>query len=256
MTTVTLIVLAFVVVLVIISGWLLFRWMRRRTVTQPPTPTATAGQNKQVVYFCYISRNKIDQLYEQIESDAVNEVTEIRTSETSLKGEATAAWGIPHVLKLFKGEASYGRTGRIQREVKVKRSYLQKLRTVLLALAESQSIPPLSAQASVSHYYHYHGYFEVTEPLNDRSANAVVTITSNFRGRPLLLDCSLRNFTEGVLPDGSFSLNSANERFFHGDIALPLTTVFLLLEVTAERLVGTPLFLHISVPTTGMAPAL
>ena len=44
-------------------------------------------------------------------------------------------------------------------------------------------------------------------------------------------------------------VNSANTRFFGGEIPLEMTTVFVLLEATPERIVGSPLFLKLSLPS-------
>ncbi|MFC6085135.1 DUF7019 family protein [Sphaerisporangium aureirubrum] len=239
------------------------RWMRalRRDGEAGGRPGSggrgDSGEGR-IAYFCYVSRNKVDQLYEQIDPRALDEVVETRSRESTVTAEGGTEWGVPQVVNFFKGSAGYGRTGRIQREVKVKQSYMDKLRKVLLALAEERPILPAEALApgGVSRYFHYSGMFKVAKPLTGHSAGQVVTITSKAGARRLMLDCSLRNFSEGPLPDGSFSVNSANARFFSKDMALPLTTVFLLLECGPDRVVGTPLFLRVSLPEADEMTAL
>ncbi|WP_344936612.1 hypothetical protein [Actinoplanes nipponensis] len=212
-----------------------------------------------VEYFCYISRAKIDQLYEQVDPEAAHEITETRSRESAVKGEAVADWGIPHVLKLFKTGASYGRTGRIQREAKIKRTYLGKLERVLVAIAEAEPIPDAGRighpSARGSRFFHHEGELGLERPLADRS-DTVVTLAGDLTGRPLLLDCSLRNFSEAVGPDGQPHVNSANHRFFTESMRFTMTTVFLLLEATADRVVGTPLFLKLSLPGADTLTAL
>ena len=210
-----------------------------------------SDETLRVEYFCYISRAKIDQLYEQIDSEAAHEITETRSRESAVKGNVTVDWGIPHVLKLFKTGASYGRTGRIQREAKIKRTYLGKLERVLVSITEAEPIPDAGRighpSARDARFFHHEGELAVERPLADQS-DTVVTLIGNLAGRPLLLDCSLRNFSEAVGPDGKPQVNSANHRFFTESMRLPMTTVFLLLEATTERVIGTPLFLKLSLP--------
>ncbi|MET9730452.1 hypothetical protein ABZZ79_07265 [Streptomyces sp. NPDC006458] len=214
----------------------------------------------EVSYFCYISRNKVDQMYAQIDPSVDDEVTELRSTEHSLGARADVNWGIPHVVQLFQTGGTYGRKGFVQREVKVKETYLTKLRHVLLSVAGEEDIPGvaelLRETGRRAGCYHHAGKFRVTEPVTERTVDGVITIASEVAGRPLLLDCSLRNFSEGPLPDGSFNVSSANRRFFDQDLELSMTTVFLLLEATPERLVGTPLFLKLSLPPTDPMTAL
>lgn len=68
--------------------------------------------------------------------------------------------------------------------------------------------------------------FRVSEPLSTPHVDAVVTLETDVADRPLLLDCSLRNFSEGPQADGSFGLTSTNTRFFRGGLELPMTTIF------------------------------
>ncbi len=204
-----------------------------------------------IEYFCYVSRNKIDQLYQQLDPHADYEVTELAKQETDRKSD----WKVGQVLALFSVGRSYGKNSVLQREMKVKRTYLEKLERVMLALSEDTPIPPVTdlnrGDIDLATYYHHTGSFRVaTEREFDLQTDAVVTLRSCIGERELLLDCSLRNFSEGPLPDGRFLLNSANERFFRQDLALTMTTVFLLLEANQSRVVGSPLFLKLALPTS------
>lgn len=205
-----------------------------------------------IEYFCYVSRNKIDQLYQQLDPQADCEVTELAKQETDRKSD----WKVGQVLTLFSVGRSYGKSSVLQREMKVKRTYLEKLERVMLALAGDAPIPPVTDlhrwDMDLAAYYHYTGSFRVvaTQQELDLRTDAVVTLSSSIGDCQLLLDCSLRNFSEGPLPDGRFAVNSANERFFRRDLALTMTTVFLLLEVNQARVVGSPLFLKLALPTS------
>lgn len=203
-----------------------------------------------IEYFCYVSRNKIDQLYQQLDPQADYEVTELAKQEIDRKTD----WKTGQIISLFSAGRSYGKTSVLQREAKVKRTYLEKLERVMLALAAQAPIPPASEldrwDMDLSAYYHHTGEFRIRKPDAELRADTVVTLTSSMGERPLLLDCSLRNFSEGPLPDGSFALNSANHRFFAADVALTMTTVFLLLEAGQSRVVGSPLFLKLSLPSS------
>ena len=201
-----------------------------------------------IEYFCYVSRNKIDQLYQQLDPQADYEVTELAEQETDRRSD----WKTGQVLALFSAGRSYGKKSVLQREAKIKRTYLEKLERVMLALAAETPIPPASDldrwDMDLSAYYHHTGEFRVEQQDFELRIDTVVELISYVGERSLLLDCSLRNFSEGPLPDGSFALNSANHRFFRSGMVLTMTTVFLLLEVGQSRVVGSPLFLKLSLP--------
>jgi len=140
----------------------------------------------------------------------------------------------------------------IQREDKVKKGYIEKLNAVLTSLAASSPIPPLAAvddkERKRSLYYHYAGTFRIKEPVPDNpSSSTVATIAAKMDSRDILLDASLRNFSDGPMPDGSFNLHSGNYRFFKGDVSLYMTCVLVALEVSPKRVIGSPLFLQLTI---------
>jgi hypothetical protein len=213
-----------------------------------------------IEYFCYISRNKVDQLYQQLNPDADYELTEIRQKESTVTADAGADLGIGSIISLFRVGGTYGKKGHIQREAKIKTSYMTKLQSVTLALAKQAPIPPVkempaSEQPNSGIFYHS-GQFRVTKPVRDPQVDAVITLETNFGGRQLLLDCSLRNFSAGPQADGSFALTSANARFFKGGISLNMTTIFFLLEWSEHRVVGSPLFLKLALDSNDLMTAL
>ncbi len=207
-------------------------------------------------YFCYISRTKVDQLYGGISPGSADEYTEQRTTEQDIGGNVEAGFSIASILNLFKSGLTYGRKGVIQREVKVKIEYVEKLRQVLLAITKDTPIPSLIESIRLSRfdslYYHYQGAFKINEALTEAKVDKVITLRSTVLSRTLLLDCSLRFFSEGNQPDGVFPIHSGNMRFFDGNINLQLETVFLQLTRTAKKVIGTPLFLKLSTEGSGV----
>lgn len=199
-------------------------------------------------YFCYISRRKVDKLLANLESNRYESWKESEHKESQLNTKASGGLGVSGVLSLFKGEASYGRKGTIQFEKEVKRTYLNKLQTVLEALAMTPgvfSLPNNFAQIR-SLYYHYVGDFSPTEPVSTPQPETIVTIQSMLTpNTALLLDCSLRFFSESTTPDGNFMLHSGNDRFFKSDISLCFETIFVMLQHREKELIGTPLFLKL-----------
>lgn len=200
-------------------------------------------------YFCYISRGKVDQLYQQIDPEADYEVSESRTTEV----DNTADWKIGEIAKLFSLGRSYGSKSVIQRDAKLKKTYLQKLERVISALASVQPIRPVkdldSWEPIVSQYYHCSSLFNVCEPLSTNPlADDVISISTSIGDRVLVLDCTLSNFSEGPRPDGTFATHSGNSRFFRKRLALQLTAVFILLQTTDREIYGSPLFLQLSPP--------
>jgi hypothetical protein len=75
----------------------------------------------------------------------------------------------------------------------------------------------------------------------DRSTEAAKAVP-----RKLVLDCSLRFFSNGNQPDGTFQMNSLNNRFFSEGMPLTLESVFILLGQNDREVIGSPLFLKLS----------
>lgn len=234
---------------------------RRAEPRDTPATLREPFPDRPLEYFCYISRSKVDQLYEQIQPGANDEVTELRSSETTIGGGANVGLGVKEIGAIFKAGATYGRKGLIQRETKVKSSYVEKLERVLLEAARKRPIPDATTaigDETGAGFFYYRGRFLADAvDLAGSGTRGVATIASELPdGRRMLLDCSLRFFSEGTLPDGTFTLNSANARFFEGDISLKMATVFLLLDSRNDRVVGSPLFLKLELASNNDMTAL
>ena len=206
-------------------------------------------------YFCYISRTKVDQLFQSYFPREVDEWTEQATTEHDIGGNVETYWSISKILSLFKAGITYGRKGVMQRERKIKLQYTEKLRRVLLAIARERPISYLSRAISLSSfdslYYHHDGLFRIDEPIardnpDRENANKIVTVRTKVASKSLLLDCSLRFFSEANEVGKEFSLiNSSNSRFFAGEVELPFETVFVYLGTKGNKIIGTPLFLKL-----------
>lgn len=204
-------------------------------------------------YFCYISRTKVDQLLENIESAQTDSWRVSKSNQRDTNSKLEAGLGISGVLNLFKGEVSYGRKGAIQVEKEVKRHYLEKLKLVIQTLIEENDVHTLPNPIPenfkfTSLYYHYTGYFhaEKYEGQDILSSKTTTSISSKIDSATnLVLDCSLRFFSESNTPDGKFILHSANTSFFKGGIPLFFETVFIYLHFDKTNILGTPLFLKL-----------
>lgn len=205
-------------------------------------------------YFCYISRAKVDQLLENIESRQTDAWRESTSSGRKYEGKLEGGLSVSSILNLFRGGISYGREGVVQIEREVKRHYLEKLQLIIEALVANEEISVLPVDinevlGSQTLYFHYTGQFVCKKFDENNIGNQnLVTISSTLQASvDLLLDCSLRYFSESNSPDGKFQIHSANERFFKGDIPLTLETIFLYLHHDETRIFGTPLFLKLHV---------
>jgi hypothetical protein len=159
-------------------------------------------------YFCYISRSKVDQLYQALAPREPEEWTEQRSTEQKFDVDAKADWNVARIISLFKGGITYGRKGVIHREQKVKLQYVEKLRLVLAAIAKEAPIPALRdairSGFPASPYCHHAGEFKIADPVKRASTSDVVTLRTSIEGVRLSLDCSLRFFSEGnTEPDGN-----------------------------------------------------
>lgn len=211
-------------------------------------------------YFCYISRSKVDQLYQTIvNAEDVDEWTEQQITENNFNSALDVGFSVANILNLFKSGITYGRSGTIQREKKIKMSYVEKLRKVLTSINKQEKIISFNDAMKKSDFkalfYIYQGEFKVDPSIKgDAKSDFVATIKSQIEDTTIALDCSLRYFSEGNEPDGSFLLHSGNSKFFHGDLELNFETIFVLLGEKEKTFFGTPLFLKLTPTRMGTTP--
>lgn len=125
----------------------------RKRLAEADEGEATASTDADALdYFCYVSRNKVDQLYAQLDPEVDYDLTETRTKEHTVTADAHADWSILHVVKLFKAGGTYGRKGVIQREAKVKQTYMSKLGlSASPSRGKGRSPRPRSSRRSAPH---------------------------------------------------------------------------------------------------------
>lgn len=211
------------------------------------------GISEQVFdYFCYVSRSKVDMLWSQLQPEQVEEIVEQVSREHDRSAEIRAGFSLAAIVKMFDGGITYGRRNTIQRERKIKIAYTEKLREVLLVIAAaSGDIPSLddapASQPLRSLYYWFEGDCLTSAPAHP-TVEDVVRIRSKCGNRQVLLDCSLRFFSEGPEADGRFLLHSGNRSFFNEEISLNLSGVIVVLKDLGHALIGTPLFLRLNSP--------
>jgi hypothetical protein len=138
-------------------------------------------------------------------------------------------------------DISYGRPDVLQREVRLKREYVGKLKRVLAAHGED--VAPFEWAAKEGEGAG--GMFWTRAPFFVRKIEAGMVELVTRRGKAeLILHCSLRNFSEGsAVREGTF--HSTNFAFFSEKLEVSFETVFHLLSVKGKRFFGSPLYLKL-----------
>jgi hypothetical protein len=203
-------------------------------------------------YFCYISKSKVDSLYENTNKEMVLSEKRTKVREYDLNSEAEASVGLTKLFNVFNGKIQFGRKGIVQTEKDIKASYTQKLFSVLKSIDsgdESDNLIDALEQKRYMDklYYKFNGEFYIIRPyIKKPSSDDIITIQSTFKvGEKeyvLLLDCSVKNFSD-VNSEGKYEINSSNFRFFKKQIPLRFSTQFMLLTVMDSTIIGTPLYL-------------
>ena len=196
-------------------------------------------------YFCYISQTKIDNLLAAAEEF---EVIEMSASETSTREKGVSA-SIGRLLGFIDTGGTYGRSDVFQKNVNLKRSYVQKLRKVL-SLPSADDTKDfrwerVSADTDAT-VYSFTGDF-IVDHVDE--TNFIATLRANSGYHNLFLDCSLRFFSRPPLsPNGDeFRVDSSNARFFcKPSLPLRFETIFFLLAQKPNETFGSPLFLKLA----------
>ena len=176
-------------------------------------------------YFCYISRDKVDQLWDG-------------ESESAIPARA-----LLEVKNLLSSDISYGRPDVMQRNARSKREYLHKLRRVLAMHAQDIAIFDVTKLASKGMFW-YRGSFRVVEV--DEGA-LMARVRAELEGGTLLLDCSLSNFSDVPISNNRVHFHSMNYAFFEKRLALEFETVFYSLAGKDQECYGSPLYLKLPI---------
>lgn len=207
-------------------------------------------------YYCYISKNKIDDLYMQtslgnIEEKEIQKKIDLDISSGVAKDKFS-------LLALLGADLSYGANGIIQFNKKEKVQYAKKLNDVIKILEKENLIQDLCLNDSLlqlnSLYYYVNEEFFVTDSagvINDNGyVDGIVEIgtdTNKKNGVTIKLTCSMKYFSDSRL-DGKYMIHSGNYHFFKSKCKIKFETVFILTNFDRENktIYGSPLFLAIN----------
>jgi hypothetical protein len=194
-------------------------------------------------YYCYISQNKVDQLYDSLTTAATQDWTQTEDRSTSKGGSI----GSGDLLPWLNAELSYGRKDTFRRSVKLKETYVHKLRRVLLHIRPD--LVPFEWRSVRSRhitFYHHSATFRAHVP----QGSTVAELQTSEKHQALLLHCSMKYFSDHP-GDETLHITSSNYAFFNGDLSLEIDTVFFLLHQDHARFVGSPLFIKLA-PLPGL----
>ena len=200
------------------------------------------------MYFCYLSQNKIDNMYEALQDVVVIYDKRIKATEKGINGNLEMSMGIPKIIELIKGGLGFGYKGTMQYEKEVKQTYVDKLKHILenIDIEDNPLSDLLENEELKKRYYMYEGNFRVNDRAIDYSTQKIVTIESNIFTEHaeyiLKLDCSMKYFSD-VSPDGSYEIHSSNYGFFMRQMRVRFQTVFFLLSKEDNIIYGSPLYL-------------
>lgn len=212
-------------------------------------------------YYCYISQNKVDNLYMQTSSGNVEE------NEIQKKINLDLSMDTPKdrlsILSLIGAELGYGASGVIQFNKKEKNQYAKKLDKVLSELDKENQIQYLYPDAPVitlnSLYYYTTAKFHVSDYSNvieeHGYVDGIVKIESEpfaANGIKISLACSMKHFSD-TRSNGQYMIHSDNYYFFKEGAKIKFDTVFILVSFDSinKTIYGSPLFLAISQNTRG-----
>lgn len=203
-------------------------------------------------YFCYIAKHKIELLYEDCNEEIV--ISEKRTNirEYDLNADATAGFNLGTIFQGFTGKLAFGKKGVVQTERNIKDSYVQKLYIVIDNIKKTEEVFSLkqlleTGDLSGRLYYVYEGDFLIQRPYSrNPQAVDVITVESKFnigeKDYVLQLDCSVKNFSD-LNQKGEYEIHSSNYRFFKREISVRFNTIFMFLNYSSNRIIGSPLYL-------------
>lgn len=203
-------------------------------------------------YFCYIAKHKIELLYEDCNQEVV--ISEKRTNirEYDLNTDATVGFNFGTFFQGFTGKLAFGKKGVVQTERNIKDSYVQKLYNVIDNIKKTEEVYSLrqaleDEDLSGRLYYTYEGDFWIQRPYNrNPQTTDVITVESKFnvgsKNYTLQLDCSVKNFSD-LNQNGEYEIHSSNYRFFKKEISVRFNTIFMFLNYSSNRIIGSPLYL-------------
>jgi hypothetical protein len=179
-----------------------------------------------VEYFCYISRDKLDQLF---------------TLHPDVQVQQEC---IPEIRAVIDSVAGYGRSDILQRNAEKKREYVRQLKETLRRCAgQIQPFVGMQSTELATGLYWYRGEFFVDDLDTEQLMARLVSHTDQGK---LILYCSLGNFSDEPVRNGSPFLHSTNYAFFRDKLKIMFECAFYLLSASEGTFTGSPLFLKLA----------
>jgi hypothetical protein len=194
-------------------------------------------------YLCYLSKDRVDSLFETAFESIVDETT----SESTRSASGDAEFGVSAILKLIKGGLKLG--GKVSSSVETKRrqTAVSRLNAVIEDLKKSRSIMDLAGVIRSGGKFDAEWY-EVTTRLRVPLWNpdaAAIDLRGEVESFSLSLACGKDNFS-GLYREGDRMIPTSTNRYlFEGKIALPMSGLVKLVGIEPDNriLYGSPLYL-------------
>ena len=211
---------------------------------------------KMLSYYCYISKNKVDDLFMQTPIGNIEENDTLKSVGLNVSAD-TQNEGIS-LLSLIGTDISFGANGTIQYNKKEKLQYAKKLKLVLKVLEREKQIFPLTDEnISGPHnslYYSIETKFHVSDESNinfdNEYVDGIVKLESDIIGRSgkkIILACSMKYFSD-TRSNGRYMIHSGNYFFFKEKMPINFFTVFVVSGYSTDNklILGSPLFLALA----------
>lgn len=200
-------------------------------------------------YFAYMSRNKIDMLYDQLPEGLIDEFSIANEKETKVDAEGSACASFTKWLPSITAKGAYARKGSIVFNRKIKETYAHKLDICLLSLKKSKLVLDAAtceySKFKKANYVFYVGNFKVES--FDVNSYALLSSTLSFGelSYKLILTCSMIYFSDAK--DSEYFIHSGNYQFFEGNVSSNFKCIFIISGIDEETktIHGSPLFLAI-----------
>lgn len=218
-------------------------------------------KSDKVKYYCYISRSKVDGLFDQIATPTDEDPM---LCEGLHQEQIDSDNTLQNSITVLNQRLNFGATGVIQFNKKEKTKYAQKLGTVLKVLSEENQIEKLTDTTDffnpTSNFFYISCELRVSDSFSRDSdegyEDRIVIIESdkiNANGDRLELSCSFKNFSD-TRSDGRYHINSSNYFFFHEHIPMQFEVFFALLHYDGKNKIikASPLCLILNNARKGM----
>lgn len=192
-------------------------------------------------YYCYISQDKVDKLLAEFENQILTE-NSITSSNSSSEGFNA---GVSNVLTVLKANLKYGRTDVIQKNIKLKETYSNRLNRLLEHIAQNDKVNIFnwSDHTAFNCYYYFEGDFKVKE-LDQQLLMASIEITHDTMS--LILDCSIKYFSDEPIQKNCIHIHSSNYAFFQRNLPTRFGALFFLTNINDTSFYGSPIFLKLN----------